>query len=163
MYYNVDSPKGSSIMEEMQAKLVTWSDARGVKGVMNIREIQPEDVGLTEQVITVTGGEASYTLTRDVKENCAIIIGGFYVNDTILREVDVWRGNAKLHNWSIQDVYNLRDKAGVRSDYVFWGPGETLKLIFYPKATDTADQSSATWFEGFVLVPDMQSSATRSV
>ena len=162
MYYNLDTPKGQVLMQEMQDKLVAFGDDRGVKGVMNLREIQPEDLGLTAQTITVSGGESTYTLTRDVKENCALVIGGFFVNDTTLRELDVWRGNAKLHNWSLYNIYNLQNKMGVRADPVYWGPGETLRLVFTPTTTSTADQTSHTWFVGFVICPDMQSSVTRS-
>lgn len=162
MYYNVDSPFGQKMMQEMQDKLIAFGAERGIKGVMNLREIQPEDFGLTSQVITVTGGESTYTLTRDVKENCALVIGGFFVNDQTLQEVNVYRGNAMLHNWSLYNIYDMQNRMGVRADPVYWGPGETMKLIFIPVDTSTADQTSHTWFVGFVLCPDMQSSVTRS-
>ncbi|GEM_PF-2179059 len=161
MYYNLDSKQGQKLMAQMQSELLKFASERGVQGVMNIREIQPEDMGLTAQVITVAASESTYTLQRDLKENCSLVIGGFYVNDTYLREVDVYRGNAKIHNWSLQNIYNMRDKMGVRDDAIFYGPGETLKLVFYPKGTSTAAQSSDVWFIGFVLVPDMNNSATR--
>lgn len=162
MYYNVDTPHGREIMEGMRAKLVSFGDGRGVKGVMNLREIDPVDFGLTALTLTVAGGESSYTLQRDVKENSALCIGGFQVLDELLERVEVWRGNAKLHTWGLQELYSLENRSGVRSDPVYWGPGETMKLIFYPRATSTAAQVSRTWFNGFVLCPDMQSVATRA-
>lgn len=162
MYYNIDSPMGHSIMEQMRRALVDYAEGRGIQGDINLREIRPEDLGLTAQTITIAAGEATYTLTRDVKEGCAIVIGGWTVNDALLREVDVYKGTAMLHNWNIGNIYYMRDKQGVRQEYVMWARGDTLKLIFTPKATSTAAQVSNTWPIGWIIIPHMGSSATRA-
>ena len=47
MYYNLDSKQGQKLMAQMQSELLKFASERGVQGVMNIREIQPEDMGLT--------------------------------------------------------------------------------------------------------------------
>jgi predicted DNA-binding protein len=153
-YYAWCLEKNTLAKMEMKRALCDFAHKRGLYGTLYIREIQPEDVGLIWQQITVGAGEDSFTLERDVKETCAVVIGGFYVNDTILREVDVWRNCERLHNWAIRD--------GMVDGYVFWGPADMLKLIFYPKSTSNDIQVSNTWLLGFVLVPDTCISATEA-
>lgn len=164
MFYSVNSPEGKEVIQSMQAKIVSIGENRGVGGTMNLREIDPADVGLTACTITVGAGESSYTLTRDIKENSVLAIGGFHVGDDILGRVEIWRGNAKLHTWNLREIASLQDKSGLvpLPDPVYYGPGETMKLIFYPRSTSTAAQTSDTWFNGLVLCPNMQSVATRA-
>jgi hypothetical protein len=163
-YANIDSEKGSAVMSQLEQQLKQYAGQCGVSGLSNTREWQPADVGLTTPQITIAAGEASYTLERDINVGCAVAIAGFSVGDTTLLYVDIWRGTGKIHTWSLSEVYNLRDKAGVQLPPVgpiFFGPGQRMKLIFYPTATSTAAQTSNVWFLGMVLVPDMQTAATR--
>lgn len=162
MWYNIESPMGNSIKENMQRALIAYCEARGIAGDSNLREIRPEDFGQTAPTITITAGETSYTLTRDIKEGCGIVIGGFTVLDDIIRDVDLYKGEGRLHRWNLGPIYNRENKEGLTSDIVMWARGDTMKLIFHAKAVSTADQVSYTWPLGFVLGPHMFSSATRA-
>ena len=148
----------------MQVAFGTYCVGRGMRGSSIIRDIQPKDLGLTMQQISIPADEASYTIERELKEDCAMVIGGWIVNDSVIREVDVWKAEHKLYWWELRkNVHTSKHDGMVPHQYIMWARGDLLKLVFFPMSTSSAVQISKTWLFGLVDVPQRNMSCTNSI
>lgn len=162
---------------ELKRKFIEFAGDKGVKGPTNYQEIMAGDMmvippasdALKEPVraIWIKANEDFVLIEKVVKDNAAMVIYGIPTKDEVFREVELYRNLQRLFRWPvINDEYPLRFLQECElycSSPVFYGPGDVIRIIFFPHSVEDYQRVSKTWFAGYTLIQDGDWGSTKGI
>jgi len=126
------------------------NELRGKGANVVIHELVPIHIGATDNKLVLTGT----TYSKKIDDNCALVIYGFFVNDTNVKHVKISDGTKTLTYKNIYFINFFTEKIGFDDGFETWGvfkEASNLVLDFYGVAAG----STVTVFPiGFAIMPE---------
>ena len=160
LWYTIETSTAQSLVSQLKSKLVELTQTTLRLRTYDLREIRPEDLGLSQFGIDY-GGSTTKTIKVKVNSNSLLGIAGVIgTSETKTTEVDIKKGNelvAKLYVAPVKDVANCQLVAPA---FRIYEPDDVIELTFKASAATDLDP---VWLLGAVVVPESAPAATTQI
>jgi hypothetical protein len=147
----IDTVKADEIIRKAISTAESVANELRGKGVnVIVHELVPTHLGLTDNKLVLTGTQFS----KKIDDNCALVIYGFFVNDTAVKHVKISNGTKELTYKNIAFINNFTEKVGFDDGFESWGVFKEASNPTFDFYGVTANSTVTVFPIGFAIMPE---------